>query len=427
MNHPGTRKTALFSALIAALFVFVFFACVKEYRKPIAKTDYSPLLAVPLINSSLTIHDLLVKEDHNGNIQVDPYNFLTLIYRGKLFSLEADNFIQFPDQSVPFTSPALTPADVAAFNALPAGSQYAVPFPVQTFTFNTNNTADVDSVVFKAGTTLDVVISSQFMHNAAIKVDIPKAKKNGAAFSKTINLIYSGTLPATSTSHFDISGYTFDMTEGGTTQNAFDVNIAVTLTKSGNPLNLTDNASVSIGFTQPLFQKLFGYIKQPLISPNIDTVAITLFDNAMPGGGIFTIVNPQARILLSNSYGVPIDATFNMLSGYNPPAALYPITVTTEPKLNPWHFPYPTIAQIGQFIHDSVMLNNTNTNNTIGTALNQHPRKFIYQLNAQANPNGKPVAPNTNFALDTSRFIVNFQIDLPLYGTTKNILMMDTV
>src|SRR3974377_176042 len=113
MNHPGTRKTALFSALIAALFVFVFFAWVKEYRKPIAKTDYSPLLAVPLINSSLTIHDLLVKEDHNGNIQVDPYNFLTLIYRGKLFSLEADNFIQFPDQSVPFTSPALTPADVA--------------------------------------------------------------------------------------------------------------------------------------------------------------------------------------------------------------------------------------------------------------------------------------------------------------------------
>jgi hypothetical protein len=374
----------------------------------------------------MTINDLLLKDKNSGTIQVAPDNFVTLVYRGKLLSLQASDFIIFPSQSYSSTTPALTPADITAFTGLPVGSNYSVTPYTQTIVFNTNNTADIDSIIFQAGTTFDVNVSSMFMHNMSIKIDIPAAKKNGIPFSQTINLTYTGNLPVVSNNSFNVSGYTFDMTKGGTTQNTFDVNIAAVITKSANPLNLSDNATLNIGFTNPKFQKLFGYIKQPLIAPGADTVALTIFDNAMPGGGTFTIVNPDVHVAVTNSYGVPIDATFNLLEGFNPPASTYPISVAAEPKLNPWHLPYPTVVQIGQSVSDSVILSNTNTSNTLSNVINQHPKKMIYKVNAQANPNGKPVAPNTNFSLDTSRVTIDLQIDLPLYGTAKNMLLRDT-
>lgn len=398
----------------------------------LAKIDYSPNLAAPLIKSSMTIADLLLKENNNGNIQIGADKLLTIVYRGRLLSLKAEDFISFPSQSYPFSTPLLSASDVAAFNALPVNSTYTVPFPGQTVPFNTNGTANIDSLVFKTPTVFDISIRSYFRHNSTVKIDIPYAKKNGVSFSQTVNLLYTGTVPTTAIRSIDLNGYVFDMTKGGTTQNKFDVNMSVVLTKSSNVLLPSDNVTIDLGFSNPKFQKLFGYVQQPLLSPSIDTVGLSIFQNSAPGGGTFTILNPAVRIYLTNSYGVPIDATFIKLEGYNPGFSPYNISVTNEPKLNPWHFPYPTIAQLGSSVKDSVILTNTNTGGSstvpgsIGYVLNNKPKNIIYQVSAQANPNGVPVPPNTNFTLDTSRLTIDFQIDLPLYGTAKNFSIADT-
>lgn len=400
--------------------------------KKLAKVNYSPKLAVPLIKSSMTINDLLTKENNNGNIQIGADKLLTIVYRGRLLSLKAEDFIAFPGQSYSFSTPLLSASDLTAFNALPVNSTYTVPVSSQTLTFNTNGTASIDSMVFKTPTVLDISIRSQFRHNTTVKIDIPYAKKNGVPFSQTSNLVYTGTVPVTSTRSIDLNGYVFDMTKGGTTQNKFDVNISVVLTKSSNVLLLSDNVNLDLGFSNPKFQKLFGYIQQPLLSPGIDTVGLSIFENSPPGGGIFTILNPAVRIYLTNSYGVPIDATFIKLEGYNPGFSPYNISVANEPKLNPWHFPYPTVAQLGSSVKDSVILTNANTGGSsavpgsIGYVLNNKPKNIIYQVSAQANPNGVPVPPNTNFTLDTSRLTIDFQIDLPLHGTAKNFSIADT-
>ena len=414
-------------------FLFTTSSCVKEYdMKKLAKIDYTPNLAAPLIKSSMTINDLLKYENNNGNIQIGADKLLTIVYRGRLLSLKAEDFIAFPNQSYPFSTPPLSVSDLAAFNALPVNSTYTVPFPSQTITYNTNGAANIDSIVFKTPTAFDISIRSQFRHNTTVRMDIPYAKKNGVPFSQTVTLLYTGTVPTTGIRNIDLNGYVFDMTMGGTTQNKFVVNMSVILTKSSNALLPTDNVTIDLGFSNPKFQKLFGYLQQPLLSPNVDTVGLSIFQNAAPGGGIFTIVNPAVRIYLTNSYGVPIDATFIKLEGYNPGFSPYTISVTNEPKLNPWHFPYPSTAQLGSSVKDSVILTNTNTGGSstvpgsIGYVLNNKPKNIIYQVRAQANPNGIPIPPNTNFALDTSHLTIDFQIDLPLYGTAKNFSIADT-
>jgi hypothetical protein len=412
---------------LVLLLAFTFSACVKDFNKPLAALEYSPLVAAPLVNTTLTVSNLLVKDTKSGTVQADSTNFLSLVYRGRLFSLTANSIVKIPNQGFTYSTPALTAADTTIFNSLPAGSSYPLPMFTDTLAFNTGNTAAVDSVVFEPGTMFSVSIISQFAQNEMVTITIPHAKKNGVPLSQTFNVIYTGGLPVIVVGNLDVSGYTFDMTEGGTTSNKFSMEFSVTLNKSTNiPMQITDNASIPIGLNNVFFQKLFGFIEQPFLSPSLDTIPITIFNNTTPGGGTFTLVNPQVRFILTNSYGVPISATFNTLMGHNPPSSNYPITVT-DPKLNPWKMPYPLISQVGQSVKDSVNISNANTHNTLGAAIGHTPKYFIYSVNAQANPNGKPIAPNTNFVLDTSRFIVDFQITLPLWGTASNILLMDTV
>jgi len=412
---------------LAVLLVLTFSACVKDFNKPLAATEYSPLVAAPLINTTLTVSNLLVKDTKSGTVQADSSNFLSLIYRGRLFSLTANSIVRIPNQGFSYTTPSLTAADTVIFNTLPVGSSYPLPMFTDTIAFSTGNTAEIDSVIFEPGTVFSVSIISQFAQNSTVTIAIPNAKKNGIPFSQTFNVIYTGSVPVIVVGNLNVAGYTFDMTEGGTTTNKFNIEYSITLNKStGIPMQITDNASIPIGFNNVFFQKLYGYIEQPFLSPSLDTIPITIFNNTTPGGGTFTLVNPQVRFILTNSYGVPIFATFNTLMGYNPPSLNYPITVT-DPKLNPWKMPYPAISQVGQSVKDSVNISNANTNNTLGAAISHTPKFFIYSVNAQANPNGKPIAPNTNFVLDTSRFIVDFQITLPLWGTASNILLMDTI
>jgi len=186
------KTVKFFPILLAAL---IFSACVKNYEKPLATTQYSPLLAVPLINSNLTVKDLLVKDNKGGTIHTDSNNFLTLIYQGKLFSLQADSIIKFPTQSYSYNTPALTAPEVTAFNALSIGSNYTVPAFTDTVVFNTNGTANIDTVIFRTTTFLNLTISSQFPQNATVTITVPSAKKGGIPLTQTFPLTYTGTLP----------------------------------------------------------------------------------------------------------------------------------------------------------------------------------------------------------------------------------------
>ncbi len=94
--------------------------------------------------------------------------------------------------------------------------------------------------------------------------------------------------------------------------------------------------------------------------------------------------------------------------------------IATNPDIpSPLPIPTPTFAQIGQTVKDSFTLSNSGMVNFI----NDQPKYLIYAVNAST-----PVNAGQNcFILDTSRFSVTAQVELPLYGTANIFTIKDTI
>jgi len=415
MRIGKSKRSALLIAsfLFMGIVIFTVQSCVKDNFKfdKIAKMDYSPNIAFPLIYSSLTVQDILTKADHQGVVSVGSDNFCTIVYTGNLFSLKGSDLVLLPNQQPPSYSASLTPAQIAALSG--AGTVTA------SYSQNVNfssGTVKIDSMIFKSGN-LNISLNSDFKFSGQITIKIPTAKKNGVPFSKVLPFNYTGFVPVITNANYDLTSYSVDMTIGGTTNNQFTVNYDVTLTGGGTPPLTTDMITLTQSFTGLNFDKIFGDIGQQALSPNKDTVALSIFKNSL-GIGTFTLVNPSVKVLISNSYGIPINASISQLDGYNPPATTYPITGSP----NPIPILSPNFSQIGQTLKDSFSLNSSNSN--IVPIINNTPKYVIYKINSLSNPGGPT---HNNFVIDTSYFKVDMQINLPLYGTAKDFTMMDTL
>lgn len=414
INPKLTKRIAFF--LVIAVIVSSITSCIKdnfEFDK-LTAIEWNPNLAVPLVYSSLSIEDMLANSTTEGLIVVGSDNFCTLVYRSELFSLVASEVITIPNNQPPPFSAALSAGQISAFGL--AGT-VTVPYS-QTITFDSGvNGPKIDSVFFKTGT-IGISLSSDFKYNGQIKIMLPAAKKNGVAFSQIIPFTYTGTVPVLANATFDLAGYRFDMTNGGTAFNEFVANFEVTLAGSGAPIAPSDQITLTQSLNNMTFSKIFGDIGQISLSPDVDSVDIGIFKNVL-GAGSFTLADPRIKVIIANSYGVPIQASMFQFEGYTPGGSATAITGSP----NPLPIQSPSFSQIGQVLTDSFSLNNTNSN--IASIINNTPKYLIYKINSQTNPAGGTT--HNNFVLDTSRFNVGMEVELPLNGTATNFVLLDTI
>lgn len=403
-------------SLTALIFASAISSCVKNNFEldKLTSTEWNPNLAVPLVYSSLSIADMLAKQESQGLVNVDADNFCTLIYRSNLFSLVAGDLIQIPNNQPP---PYVATLNAGQISALGLAGTITVPYS-QTITFDSGtNGPKIDSVIFKTGS-IDVSLNSDFQYSGQIKIILPGAKKNGVVFSKTIPFTYSGSVPVTAVSSYDLAGYKFDMTNGGAAFNEFVANFEVTLSGSGSPVSPSNQIELGINLSNMKFDKIFGDIGQMSISPDVDTIDISVFKNVL-GSATFSIADPRIKAIIANSYGVPIQASLSQFEGFTPGTA--PYVITGAP--NPLPIPSPSFSQIGQILTDSFSLDNTTSN--IASVINNTPKYLIYRINSLTNPAGGTT--HNNFVIDTSRLKLDMEIQLPLYGKASDLQLVDTI
>jgi hypothetical protein len=369
----------------------------------------------------MTLKNILKLSSANNNFSIASDNFVTLVYRGNLFSLRADEALKIPDQPISssFTFPA---ASLPTFNALNLQDTFQINPPLTTtFDFNSGSADSfIDSMTLKS-CLFAVNLVSTFQQQLIVTINIPDARKNGVPFSKTVDVPPAGSSNITRSVNFNLADHKIKLHQNGT-PNKLKMIFGFKFIKTNTSIAPGHNSMAMVmSLSNIAFKNLFGSIGQKLLAPETDTIPITLFNNSIVGGGI-SIINASLGINITNAFGIPIRATFQKLQGYNP-LSLTPIVNIVSPLFNN-PLPISTPSQIGQSASSSLLLNNSNSN--INNVLTNLPRFLIYKIDALSNP-PPPAVAMQNFIEDSSRFKVDVDINIPLEGSLKNLVFQDTI
>ncbi len=391
----------------------------------IGETTWEPELAIPLVNSSFTIKDLLLEADKRGQVLTDPVTGLcSLVYRGQLVSPSGAQFVILPDQNFQAEFEASV-SDANNINTLPTGGTYLTGTST-TLTFEPDtNIVIIDELTLSDGD-LIIDINSNINQDVLLTVTVPAAQKNGQVFQESFPIPAATGGNVSQQIRMDMSGYVIDLTQGGTTTNTVTCNYTVLITKTSATLQAGQRITMDNRLQDLRFSLIRGdFGQQKLFNiDDRDTIALSLFKNVVPDSGNFRLNQAIANLKIENGFGIPLRIDTLLLEpygsgqtfpypyiptpqGYTPlylaaPAAPGQITVTTPPSIGG-----PNAIELNAII-------------------SAKPKNLVYGLEALSNPNGPPPPGSRNFISDTSRVRIRFEIIMPFYGSAWNFTFRDT-
>jgi len=404
-----TKPKKLLQLIIILAILLGAVSCIKDKFdfERMAQIEWEPTLAAPIIHTKLTLWDVLYDWDSSHIVVQDENKFLTLIYRGTIFSQTAQELIKIPDNNLPpfdttFTKPNLV-------------TEINIVFPMY---FSAGNNERLDEIYLKQGN-----CELSFISNLKSSANVTFTFQDITRISDGAQLVVSypnvPTGPSQLVNNVNFTGYKIKLKHPTPTStvNYLDVSMKVVFSDPGL---LTDNhIALNTRITNMLFSKLLGYFGQPSFVIREDSVFLDVFKRSL--GGRFTVKEPELNIYVTNSYGFPINIIFDKFSSYRSVVPLDSVPITGSGFPNPWIINSPTISEIGQSKLSELKLNNSTCN--IGDAINIAPQYIVYHTRASGNPAGYI---SQNFVLDTSKFKVDVDVKLPLWGKAINFTVQDT-
>jgi len=407
------RPKSIFSffLLIAAL-VFLFTGCYKKDFDKLKLATATPEYLYPLIDAELSLKDIVDPSKKKLNITEDASGFYTFIYYEDIFDQYITDLLKIEDVSIS-QSVALTNAEITA---LPVSKTVTHTFS-NAYTLTTSNGEQLKHITIKSGT-LPFNISSSFRHNVELTVTFPYVKKNNIPLTQTITISYKGSSPVVSNNEIDLSGYTIDFSENGTTVNTVSYNASMKVTFiAGNTINNGQRITLTTGVKNIAYSYVDGYIGKYNLTIPYDSVSIDIFSSAYAGNVYFT--DPKVRAIINNSIGAESTVKIDkLISSSN----ISGTTTITGTKINT-NIPilYPGQAELGQSKSTTIQLDKTNSN--VQTVFNPAPDKIYYQMSGVLNPSGV----TTNYITDQSKISVRGEVEIPMEGRVSSFVLLDTI
>lgn len=410
-------KTKIFKPIVTigfAIICILLNSCLKdgdfEFDK-LAKNQYDPSIAAPLINSKLTLKDIL--KDTSGIIQVNTDNSLKLVYKSNnLVSLMAKDIFKIPNQSILTDTNNLTliqpPAGDSNYLILTNSYKFALPEADQR----------IDSFFIKKAT-LKLSLNTDINHKSRLRLTIPDITlQNGNTFILDVPIDYNGwACPYTiNIPPIDLSGCRIKFNNAPGHKNEVIFKYEHYIYHDNYVFNPNYFIHLNNELTDIEYGKLFGYIGQKNLSM-IDTTEITIFSTQ--SYGYFEFNNVKVSMNIENSFGIPSEVRvekFLAVNGNNV------VTINDFPNPNPLPINSPTVNQIGQYATTIVP---SVTSTDLADAMNIAPKKIIYKVNGKLYPIPDPT--HESFILDTSSIKVDFNIELPLQGKVGGFVLQDTL
>ena len=405
------------SFAILSLIAISLYACTDDYFEfdKIKTDDWRPELAVPLINSTLSLEDILIREDSNGVITSNPDGVLEITYEGRVFSTTGEKAITLPRQD--FDETVSFPGGVP-----PSPTGGSLPYDTSyTLSFDDNGAGfEVDNILLKQGD-LVFTIENRYQHRILLKATFKTFKDdNGDSLVLNYNIppAQAGGVSVRSVIT-DLDGYNLGMNEdamGNPAINKIPVELEFVFELTpGVGSSAGENIKI-LGALQNLdFKEFTGNLGTQPLELDKDTILINLFKN-FKNGEIF-LSNPFLDITILNSYAVPMNMNFQDLTAINPPE-----TKTIILPQNPIALSSPAKYGVGD---TNIVLDNTNSN--IDEIISFFLEEIAYDAVAQPNPDGPPPSNRRNFITDTSSIGLDVELRLPFEGRASGFSLVDTI
>ncbi|HET6245753.1 MAG: hypothetical protein H0V01_05030 [Bacteroidetes bacterium] len=377
------------------------------------KDEWNPTFAIPLVNASLGVYEILANTDSSDIVVIDPVTgFIALVYSGEVVSFDARDIVGLQDQ-IGQDDITLSPSEFSTLTTTGSVSKTQN----STHVYLPTSVIQIDSLRLKSGT-IQLNVNNSLNHSGTLKIRIPGMVKNGISFEQTIPI--SSSLP-NNLQTINLQGYSVKMASGPGNYNEIPIEYILDLNysigQSGN-----GNISVERRFIGWEFDRIFGYFGQQIVSSAQDSIQLKIFNNSTDG--YFELTNPSIKFNIINSFGFPIDLNINVLKSKNIETGVETnIALNNFP--NPFAINYPSVSQIGGSASTPKKLDKSNSN--LATLVTPTPKFFIFGITGQSNPNGLPAQNERNFMTDESKFVIETEIELPLEGFAFGFSVIDTL
>ncbi len=403
-NMPVMKAKILLFCTVFCVVIFLMSSCVKEEfdMDTVTATNWNPNGAGPLINSSLTMWDILDDYDSTDLLVVDSNQMVMLVYEDTVYSQSAEELITLSNQTLNYSDNL----------SIPGGSvstDYTASYDVD-FDFTLAGGMELDSMLLKQGL-LNLSLNSDLNYPATIIMSLPGSTQYGTTYRDT--LYYSGTSGSISRG---LAG-TKLVFDNSVVSNRLSVHFDVIVHGNGASNNSPYFLNFNMGFNSLNFRYMYGYLGQFDLSLNNDTIGIRVYNNSLTG--TVNWEDPRLHINVYNGWGLPIRATADYLAAVRTNNSPATVVISGSGIPNPWNISAP--ASLGQIATTSFMLNKGNSN--IDAALNITPQKILALVSGSTNPNGNVTK---NFVEDVSRMAVEAKLELPFYGTANGFIIQDT-
>jgi hypothetical protein len=362
------------------LLVVVHTACSKLLD--IEGIESDPTYAFPLINSRVTLRDLISGFDDNTSLLVEPSGLLKFFYRGDTIIRSSQEVFD----GINSTIPPFIPVIDTLFG-----------FPIST------STIKVDLIRFKNGR-LDYSFFNNNSNQIRITISLPQILKDNIPLSRTHIVPAFSSLP---TSSFDLNGVELRPLNDSIYFKYSAIDDNNESVKVSNFLLIPRNLD---------FTYFEGILASQIFAGELDTLEIDFYKDWVNGEVLFE--SPTVTINIQNSFGFPATARVRVMD-------IITINDDRLPLESPFRqtgfdFNYPSFQEKGKVKGTSFVFNDQNSN--IGEVVNAGPTALVYDIDAVPTPN----ANVSGFITDSSYFAYSIDAEFPLWGRARNFSVSDT-
>ena len=403
--------------LFPLLILLLLQACLRDDFSKLSKTQWSPDLAFPIVNSEMSVNDILMQDKSPTLIDADQTGLVRIIYDSDNRSDIAKNLITLPsgasNEVLNISQPTIQTFDLNGTLGFTITDSiiYQFNYPISG---EIAAGASIDTIFFKSGI-FNFNLNSAITHNTEVRIEIPQLYFQNEPFSQT-HMFSSIGIPdqALNINRNLASAY---LLPGNNEQ--IEVKITFTIERT-NASALPANGALTAGssFSSPEFRKLsgfFGSFQMPFITN--DTLQLRIFRNAISAQNL-SFENVETIISIQNSTGIQANYNLISMSGYRNNISIPNL------DLSAYSFPQTILPQSSflgaanqqDYLFDA---NNSNLENMINLFPRFITRNETYSLQGNLTQN--------QFLSDTSSFRIYQKIILPLNGITLDLQLRDTI